>query len=146
MMKIQLINGILHHIRSRIHLYGSYLQVWYYIEILYLMGIFLVVYGKGMAFTWGILCAVLLSIHIIRFYFKNETSRRIQLLLMDLHVPYAVSLSLALFWGDGNGHPVEIAISMIRFLVIAIELFMIWMLTDKKIKNDFDGFSQKIVN
>lgn len=133
----RLMHAIEEHTRSRIHLYGAYLQVWYYVEILYLMGIFLVVYGKALAFLWGVILAVLLSIHIIRFYFRQETSRRVQLVLMDLHVAYSVSMVIALMHGTAGNSIVESIIMVVRVVITVLEVYMIWLLTDDVVKKKF---------
>ncbi len=138
----RLLQAIEDHASAGIHLYGAYLQVWYYVEILYMMGVFLVVYGKGLAFLWGIVLAVLLSVHIIRFYFRKETSRRVQLVLMDLHVAYSVSLMMSLMQGTtGNTMP-EMIIMMVRLVITAMEVYLIWLLTGDAVKKKFDGLER----
>ncbi len=77
-------------IKKKVFVYASYFNVLFFFEIINLMFLLLIVYGKFISIACGSILTVLLSLQIINLYFKKEASRKIQLYLMDIHLAYSV--------------------------------------------------------
>jgi hypothetical protein len=77
-------------IKKRIFVYVSYFNVLFFFEIINLMFLLLIVYGKFISISAGSILSILLSLQIINLYFKKEINRMIQLYVMDIHVAYCI--------------------------------------------------------
>ena len=85
-----MITSILNIIKKRVFVYASYFDVLFFFEIINLMFLLLMAYGKIISIAGGSILSVLLSLQIINLYFKKEINRKIQLYLMDIHLAYSV--------------------------------------------------------
>ena len=96
------------------------------------MFLLLASYGKAAAIITGIILSILLSVHIVFLYFKNELNRKIQLFLMDIHAGYSIPfLILVIFFYNINGL-YDLIFTILRFVMACAEILFIIVLSDYK--------------
>lgn len=120
--------------KYRISTLVPYGDVLYFLEILYLMITLLFLYGKLVAVIAGAVLAVLLSIHIILLAMRKNTSRIIQLVIMELHCAYCVPYILNALFVNAPGSPLDTVFVMIRSACIVCELAALYVLTDEEVR------------
>lgn len=106
-----------------------YLTTLYYIEIIYLMFILLLAFGKTVSVSAGFLLAFLLTVHIIMLNSGKKSSSKIQLLIMDIHGAYSITFLSVAAYHYTEIHAAAIAIIIMRSLLLAWELLSICVLT-----------------
>ena len=116
---------------KRIFLYTAYFDVLYFFEIINLMFLLLILYGKFVSVFSGIILTILLSIQIIRIYFGNSLNRKIQIYLMDIHLAYSIPFFLSLIVSGFNSGWLDFIFILLRFVIFCAEIFLIHVLTDE---------------
>lgn len=121
---------MLKSINKQIYQYTAYFNILYFIEIIYLMFLLLVIYGKLVSVITGAVLSVLLCFQIVNIYYGNWKNRKIQLYLMDFHLAWSVpyffnqaALGVYDVWLD------YIFVST-RIIIVIFEAFLIYFLTD----------------
>ncbi|MCU0821291.1 MAG: hypothetical protein MUC95_02315 [Spirochaetes bacterium] len=123
--------------KDRICVIISYFNILYFFEIINIILLLLVTYGKTFSITVGFVLTVLLSIHIIRFYFNKGSSRKIQLYMMDLHIAYSLPfLIFIMITGINSSLPDYLFIS-IRLIITSAEAVFIYVLTDENFAGNY---------
>ncbi|MBN2040805.1 MAG: hypothetical protein JW864_12250 [Spirochaetes bacterium] len=117
-------------IKRNIFLYVSYFNILYFLEIINLMFLLLVSYGKFIAIAAGFIFSLFLSVQIVFLYFKNELSRKIQLFLMDVHAGYSIPFLFFIVFYYIDNSIYDNVITGLRFVMICAEIFFIILLSD----------------
>jgi hypothetical protein len=117
--------NIISKIKENPFIYVSYFNALFFVEIINIMFILLISYGKLVAIIVSCLLTLLLSAHIILLYFGKEFSRKLQLILMDLHVAYFLPfIFLFLIYYEKNSI-YDYILPLVRFIMICAEIFFI---------------------
>ncbi len=122
---------------GRIHFLVSYFSTLYYVEIVVLMVSVLFVYGKFASVTVGIVLSILLTLQIVRIFYKRDRYRKIQLILMDLHLAYGLAFFATLPWSGFRLDGANALVFSVRLILVAGEIVLIFLLTDRKITAEF---------
>lgn len=70
------------------------------------MVMLLLIYGRTTALVFGFISAAFLTFHVIGLFFLKNRSRKIQLLLMDLHIAFTAGFLINRIAGDFTlSHP-----------------------------------------
>lgn len=115
----------------------SYFNLFYFFEIVYVMIALFAFYGKFVSVITGLIASLLLVIHIICLYMKREINRKIQLFLMELHVVYTIPAFAQIFISGWKGSWMEGVFIVSRLIIIVVEVFLVFLLTDEELKNQF---------
>lgn len=118
-------------LRNRIHQITAYMSTLYYLEIISLMFGILFLYGKTASIIAGVVLSLLLTYHIIQLYLKNGLHRKIQLFIIDIHVPFAIGY---LFYNIVQGVEADVTalfIIVVRAILLACEIPILFYLTGK---------------
>ena len=115
----------------------AYLTTLYFVEIIYIMFVLFIFVNKYIAIITGLILAVLLTMHILLLYYKNNLSRKIHLFLIDIHAAYTISYLINLFFQNINLQIATVILIIVRFFILLIELPLIYFLTNEKIIKSF---------
>lgn len=124
-------------IKKALPLVLPYFTILYYVEIIYLIFILLILFGKTFSIIAGAILSLLLAYHIISLNYMKNMNRKAQLVIMDIHFAYSISFIANLLMIDipVSGH--DIPLIGIRLLLIIVELPMIFYLTDREIAENY---------
>lgn len=120
-----MISTMLNIIKKRIFIYASYFDVLFYFEIINLMFLLLIIYGKFISIATGSILSVLLSLQIINLYFKKETNRKIQLFLMDIHAAYSIPFIINFFISNNEPAALDYFFVFLRFVISCFDIIFI---------------------
>ncbi|MCX8125065.1 MAG: hypothetical protein N3F66_13020 [Spirochaetes bacterium] len=112
---------------QRPHHTASFISLWYYIELLYMMNIAIFFYTPILIAAVGIIIGIVLSIHILKLYIGTTINYTIQLLLMDIHIAYSFGLTIATILSGATWYAVLIVV--IRDIIAITELMLIYTMT-----------------
>jgi hypothetical protein len=121
---------ILNIIRKKVFVYVSYFDVLFFFEIINLMFLFLIVYGKFISITSGVILSILLSMQIINLYFKKEINRKIQLYLMDIHLAYSVPFIINFLFYRSEPVIFDYLFVSLRLVICCFDIIFIIALSD----------------
>jgi hypothetical protein len=121
----------LHYFRERAGRIIPYIATLYYVEIIYLMFVLNFLIGKIPAVISGVALAFLLSLQIVALFNRNNTGRKIQLFLMDIHFAYSIAFIFSRFFSGFALSGGDIAVTLFRGGAALMELPMIIILTDE---------------
>jgi hypothetical protein len=121
---------ILDLLKKRVFIYVSYFDVLFFFEIINLMFLLLIVYGKFVSIACGFILSVLLSIQIINLYFKKEINRKIQLYLMDIHLAYSVPFILNFLFYRSEPVIFDYLFVSLRSVICCFDIIFIIALSD----------------
>jgi hypothetical protein len=123
-------------IKKRVFVYASYFDILFFFEIINLMFLLLMAYGKIISIAGGSILSVLLSLQIINLYFKKEINRKIQLYLMDIHlaysVPFIINFIITLLFYKSEPVILNFFFVFLRFVISCFDLVFIVALSDYK--------------
>ena len=117
-------------IKKRVFVYASYFNILFFFEIINLMFLLLIIYGKIISITAGGILSVLLSLQIINLYFRKETSRKIQLFLMDIHAAYSIAFIINFIFSNNEPVAMDYFFVLLRFLIACFDIIFILALSD----------------
>ena len=117
-------------IRKRVFVYASYFNILFFFEIINLMFLLLIIYGKIISITAGVILSVLLSLQIINLYFKKETSRKIQLFMMDIHVAYSIPFIINFLFSNNEPVTMDYFFVLLRLVISCFDIIFIVALSD----------------
>jgi hypothetical protein len=123
-------SSMLDIIKKRVFVYVSYFDVLYFFEIINLMFLLLMTYGKFISIVSGIILSVLLSLQIINLYFKKEINRKIQLYLMDIHAAYSIPFIINFLFYRSDPVMLDYFFVFLRFVICCFEILFIIVLSD----------------
>ena len=109
------------------HQTASFVALWYYIELLNNISIAIFFYSPMLIAVIGVLVGILLSLHIIGLYLGKTINYYIQLLLMDIHIAYAVGMTVAAIFLESTWYTLLIVV--IRDMVALIEIVLVFTMT-----------------
>ena len=118
-------------VRNRIHQLAAYMATLYYLEIISLMFGLLFLYGKAVSIIAGAVLSLALAYHIIQLYLRNDLHRKIQLFIIDIHVPFAIGY---LFYNIAQGvdvEPLALFIITVRIFILVCEIPLLFFFTDE---------------
>ena len=131
-----MITSILIIIKKRVFVYASYFDVLFFFEIINLMFLLLMAYGKTISIAGGSILSVLLSLQIINLYFKKEINRKIQLYLMDIHLayslPFILNFFITLLFYKSEPIMLDYFFVFLRFVISCFDIVFIIALSDYK--------------
>ncbi len=114
-----------------------YIALLYYIEVVYLVFILLILFGKTVSVIAGMIMSILLAYHIISLNYFKDRNRKIQLFLMDIHFAYSLAFIINLVMHDISIHTYDIPLLTVRSVLIAFEIPLIYYLSDIKISSQY---------
>lgn len=114
-----------------------YIATLYYAEILYIMFFINFLYGKLLSVTAGISLSVLLTLHVIRLFYKKNFNRKLQLYLMDFHCAYSSAYFINGLFSGYILSFTDCAFIYFRVFAALIEFILIIVLTDTNIKKGY---------
>ena len=123
---------------ERINVLVSYFNILYFFEVMQLMLLLALVAGKAIALFAGALLSGGLTALIIGMYYRKGWSRRIQLILMDVHLPIALVTSVRILVFTPEAAGAAIALSAIRAIMVIGEAALVFLLTDERVIPSFD--------
>lgn len=106
-----------------------YFSTLYYVEILYFMVMLLLIYGRTIALVFGFISAVLLTFHVIGLFFLKNRARKIQLLLMDLHIAFTAGFLINRIAGDFSLSAFDNFMIVFRGLTALLEIPLVIIFT-----------------
>lgn len=106
-----------------------YFTLLYYIEIIYLIFVMLILYGKVFSVIAGTLLSLLLAWHIISLNYLKNRNRIFQLFIMDIHAAYSFSFLVNILLIDVPMNPQEMPLIAARVIMILGEIPMIFSMT-----------------
>ena len=122
--------SLLDSIKKRAFKIVSYFNLLYFIEIINLMFLLLIMFGKVISIITGLILALLLSLHIILLYFKNERNRKIQLYLMDVHLAYSIPFLIVFIIYSNDSRLIDYLFLLLRLVLCCFEVLFIYVLSD----------------
>jgi hypothetical protein len=123
---------ILNIIKKRPFVFVSYFDILYFFEIINLMFLLLMIYGKVISVLSGIILSVLLSFHIINLYYKKEINRKIQLFIMDIHLAYSLPFLFIAALNNYESSIPDYLFIFIRSVIVCFDILFIYILSDYK--------------
>jgi len=106
-----------------------YFSTLYFVEILYFMVMILFIYGKTAALISGFISAAFLTFHVIGLFFLKNRSRKIQVLLMDLHIAFTAGFLVNRIAGDFSLSPLDDFMIIFRGLTALLEIPLVILIT-----------------
>ena len=108
--------------RRRAHSALPYIATLFYVEIILLFIFLNFLYGKPVALTAGFVLTVILTLHVIVLFNGNPASRKIQLLLMDVHFAWSVVFVVIRLIPGIPLSGFDIAVALFRTAAASVEL------------------------
>lgn len=121
--------------RSRIVTITAFFTTLYYLEIIFIMFNLVLVMGKVIAVLTGFILAGLLTVHIINLNSRSNISRIIQLIILDIHAAATVSFIPGFWFYNIDFNAVSLSMLIVRCFMAALEIPLIYLLTDESVKN-----------
>jgi len=106
-----------------------YFSTLYFVEILYFMVMLLLIYGRTSAIICGFILALLLTFHVIGLFFMKNRHRKIQLLLMDLHIAFTAGFLINRLMGDISLSSMDEFMMVFRGLTALLEIPLVLLFT-----------------
>lgn len=106
---------------------ASFISIWYYIEILFMMNIAIFFYHPIIISIVGVMLGLLLSVHIIKLYTGNAINYYVQLIIMDVHIAYSIGMTIAALLSDVTWY--FAAFSIARVCIACIEMLLVYYMT-----------------
>jgi hypothetical protein len=117
--------------RNRANSALPYISTLFYVEILLIFIFLNFLYGKPFALAVGLLLIALLTLHVIMLFNENPVNRKIQLLLMDLHVAWSVAFVVIHIAPGLHLSFFDMAAAVFRAFAAAVELPVIFLVTSE---------------
>jgi hypothetical protein len=111
---------------------ASYISLLYYIEIIYMMLVMVIIFGKTASLAAGFTASLLLAFQIISLNMRKDFSMKVQLVIMELHFAMSVVFIINLSLRDFSIYPQDLLITAVRFFLAAVELPLIYLFTGEK--------------
>ncbi len=119
-------------IRGRLPEIISYISLLYFVEIIALMLIMVIIFGKTASLAAGFSLSLLLAIQIISLNRRNEFTIKIQIAIMDLHFAFSAVFIINLLTGKIDLYPQDIPITAVRIFLGTVELPLLYLLTGER--------------
>lgn len=121
---------------KKIPVFLSYFSTIFFVEILYFMVMILIIYGRTAAVIFGFITAFILTLHVIGLFFQKNMNRKIQLLLMDLHIAFTAGFLINRLFGDFSISGPDEFMIVFRGLTALVEIPLVFIFTkDSVIEN-----------
>ena len=129
-------------VKEKLCYFIPYTAALLYGEILYLMLVLTVLYGKTEAVIIGLSASSLLALHILRLYMRLPFSRTIHYIILTLHTSYAAAYVITqLLHANSITHSIEILVLIYRAAAVLVGIPAIVILTDRNIRSQL--FTQR---
>ncbi len=125
--------GALEFMLRRGNLVAAYAATLLYLEIIYIMTVILFLWGKAASIIAAVILTIAYSAQLIGVYFKNNFNRTLQLLIMELHSAYSAAFIFNYLYQDTPLNYLSLAIILARSVLLAVEIFLIFLLTSEKV-------------
>ena len=120
----------LHHVTKHPYHFASFIAIWYYVELLYMMSIAVYFYPSMLIAIVAIVTGIALSFHIIKLYSGNDFSCSLQLLLMDIHIAFSIGTIATLLLSNVGWY--ILLFTLIRAIVALCEVVCVYAMTHNK--------------
>ena len=120
----------LHHVTKHPYHFASFIAIWYYVELLYMMSIAVFMYPPMLIAIVAIVTGIALSFHIIKLYSGNDFSCSLQLLLMDIHIAFSIGTIATLLLSNVGWY--ILLFTLIRAIVALCEVVCVYAMTNNK--------------
>ena len=120
----------LHHVTTYPYHFASFIAIWYYVELLYMMSIAVYFYPSMLIAIVAIVTGIALSFHIIKLYSGNDFSCSLQLLLMDIHIAFSIGTITAILLSKTEWY--ILLFTLIRTAVAICEVVCVYAMTNDK--------------
>ncbi len=110
-------------------LFIPYFSTLYFVEVLYFMVMLLLIYGRTAALVCGFILALLLTFHVIGLFFMKNRHRKIQLILMDLHIAFTAGFLINRLMGDLSLSSMDELMVLFRGLTALLEIPLVFIFT-----------------
>ena len=107
----------------------SYISLMYFIEIIYMMLVIVILYGKTASIITGLTLSVLLSYQIISVNLGKKSGRKVQIVIMEIHFAISIAFITNLIRLDLSIYRPDLIITTVRLMLTALELPLIFLLT-----------------
>ena len=119
-------------------LWLPYIAVLYYIDLLFLLPRAIFILGKPAAALAIIIFTALWTVHSIALYYRNETNRKIHLIVVNidfaLRLPFVINF---IFFHKSHAPWYEALFFILNVITLITALFTIYLLTDKRVKANY---------
>ena len=115
--------------RNRAHSALPYIATLFYAELILLFIFLNFLYGKPAAAAVVLVLTLLLTMHVIVLFNGNPASRKIQLLLMDIHFAWSVTFVVSRLIPGIPLSGFDIAVALFRTFAASIEIAVILLVT-----------------
>ncbi len=119
-------------LKGRLPEFVSYISLLYYIEIIYMMLVVVIIFGKAASLAAGFIASLLLAFQIISLSMRKEFSIKVQLVIMELHFALSAVFITNLFMRDFTLYGQDILITVVRLFLAALELPLIYLFTGER--------------
>jgi hypothetical protein len=109
-----------------------YYSTVYYVEVLYFMFMMLIIYGRTAAVISGLVCSGLLTFHVIGLFFLKNRNRKIQIILMDIHIAFTAGFLVNRIMGDFPLSGIDEFMIIFRGITSVMAIPLILIFTDDK--------------
>ncbi len=106
-----------------------YFSTLYFVEVIYFMFMLLLIYGRTAAVLCGFILALLLTFHVIGLFFMKNRYRKIQLILMDIHIAFTVGFLINRIAGDISLSSMDEFMMVFRGLTALLEIPLVFIFT-----------------
>lgn len=115
----------------------SYYSTIYFVEIIYFMFMILIIYGRIAAVISGLTFASLLVYHVIGLFFQKNSSRKLQIILMDIHVAFTAGFLINRIFGDLPISVIDEFMIIYRGIAALMAIPLILIFTDDEIIKEY---------
>ncbi len=120
----------LYNVTKHPYHFASFIAIWYYVELLYMMSIAVYFYPSMLIAIVAIVTGIALSFHIIKLYSGNDFSCSLQLLLMDIHIAFSIGTIATLLLSNVGWY--ILLFTLIRAIVALCEVVCVYAMTNNK--------------
>jgi len=106
-----------------------YFSTLYFAEVIYFMFMLLLIYGRTTAIVCGFVLALLLTFHVIGLFFMKNRHRKIQLILMDIHIAFTAGFLINRIAGDISLSSMDEFMMVFRGLTALLEIPLVFIFT-----------------
>jgi hypothetical protein len=129
--------GLMDRAARNCNLVAAYGATLLYLEIIYIMIVMLFLFGKAAAIIAALSLTAVYSAQLIRVYFKSNTGRIMQLLLMELHSAYSAAFIFNYLYLGSSADAVSLLIVLARSIILAVEIPLIFLLSGDRAVESF---------
>ena len=136
MLTDKLLSALPGFIRKAPRLLPYYSTV-YFVEIIYFMFMLLIIYGRTAAVISGLIFSGLLTFHVIGLFFQKNRNRKIQIVLMDIHIAFTAGFLVNRIIGDFPLSGIDEFMIIFRGIAAVMAIPLVFIFTDHKVIKEY---------